>query len=121
MHALIIEDDALIGLHLRFVLEEVGFSSFDHANTQAEAIILCRLHRPDFITADVRLAKGSGIDAVDEIAREFGPIPVVFVTGNAGLLSGRTDPIFRKPFSEEQFCMTVAQIFAALTDASPTV
>ncbi len=112
MHALIIEDDAFIGFLLQSLLAEVGFSTFDCASTQTQAVVACRAHRPNLITADVRLAQGTGFGAVDEIVREFGLIPTVYVTGNADELSGRTDPVFRKPFSETGFSDTVMRLLA---------
>ncbi len=112
MHALIIEDDPFSELLLRSLLEGVGFRSFEGASTQTQAVVSFRARRPHLITADVRLAQGTGYGAVDEIVRAFGPIPTIFVTGNADLLSGRSDPIFRKPISEELFCSTVSGLFA---------
>ena len=112
MHALIIEDDPFSGFQLQTLLKTIGFLSFDCASTQTQAVVACRGRRPDLITADVQLCEGNGMGAVDEIAREFGAIPAVFVTGYPERLVGRPDPVCRKPLEESAFCHTVAQMLA---------
>ncbi len=114
MHALIIEDDPFTGFHLQTLLKQFGFLSFDCASTQTQAVVACRGRRPDLITADIQLCQGSGMGAIDDIAREFGSIPTVFVTGNPEKLVGRSDPVCRKPLMESAFCETVARVLPPL-------
>lgn len=79
MHALVIEDQALFAMLLEDELRELGYSSFDIVATEADAINSAANNRPDLITADQRLAAGSGVDAIRAICTEH-HIPFVFVT-----------------------------------------
>lgn len=70
--------------------------------------------RPDLILADIQLAdNSSGIDAVSDILRQFGAIPVIFITAfPERLLTGeRPEPAFliNKPYTEEQVRSAVSQ------------
>ena len=52
------------------------------------------------MTADMRIVGGTGIEAVAAITARLGPIPHVFVTGNADMLTGRTAaPVVDKPLT----------------------
>lgn len=80
MHALIIEDEALIALAIEDALRECGFTSFDIAISAEEAVAAAARRCPDLITADVELRPGCGIGAVQSICSER-PLPVLFITG----------------------------------------
>jgi two-component system, response regulator PdtaR len=80
-HALIIEDRALIAMMIEQQLVEFGYRSAHVAASEEEAIRAAEQRCPDLITADDRLASGSGIAAVRHICREQA-IPVVFITGD---------------------------------------
>lgn len=69
MHALIIEDETFTSLTIQGVLADNGCTSFDFASSFTEAVAAAARRRPDLITADVRLAPGNGVDAVQAIAR----------------------------------------------------
>lgn len=99
MHALIIEDDALIALSLEGLLRERGFNSCAIADTEAEAVAAAARRFPDLITADLRLRAGTGTGAVQTIrARQH--VPVVYVTGNArDVGDAPADLLVEKPFS----------------------
>jgi DNA-binding response OmpR family regulator len=102
MHALIIEDEFLIAAMIEDVLRDIGFTTFDWALTQEQAIDLAKDRRPDLITADVMLNPGNGVEAVREIRHDL-DVPVVFVTSTPE--SAKTVDrvsVVRKPFTEEQ-------------------
>ena len=63
MHALIIEDQKLFAMLVEDELRELGYTSFDAADTEDAAIEAAGLRRPDLITADQRLASGLGVSA----------------------------------------------------------
>ena len=98
-HALVIEDEMLIALELESLLHEFGFESVDIADNPGDALRLAITHRPDLITADLRILGGTGVEAVDAITERLGPIPHVYVTGNADMLRGRTAPVVDKPLT----------------------
>ncbi|MDP8912983.1 MAG: response regulator, partial [Pseudomonadota bacterium] len=81
MHALIIEDDYLIGQTIQDMLGDLGFARFSFATSESAAIAAAASgEKFDLITADARLLPGNGVKAVEVIC-EHRKIPVVFITG----------------------------------------
>lgn len=110
---LIIEDEAVIALHLKQLLTGMGNDVVGAARTASEAVANAAVTHPDLILADVNLADGSsGIDAVDEILTSM-TVPVIFITAfPEKLLTGeRPEPAYliAKPFSQDQVAATVMQ------------
>lgn len=108
MHVLIIEDEAVIAMAIEDVLRDCGCSSFDFACSADEAVDAANKRCPDLITADVRLAPGCGIDAVEAICSDE-PIPVIFITGTPAEVQGRLpgSPIVHKPFDAARLAEAV--------------
>lgn len=102
MHALIIEDESLIALAIEDALRDCGFTSFDFAVSRDAAVVAASQRCPDLITADVKLAPGCGIDAVQSICSAE-PIPVLFITGSAAEVSSRmpSHSMIEKPFTAD--------------------
>ena len=119
---LIIEDEAVIALELEALIHDCGHSVTSVARTRDAARRLGAKERPDLILADIRLADGSsGIDAVNDLLRDLGDIPVIFITAYPErLLTGeRPEPAFliTKPFTEAQVRAAVSQaMFFASTE-----
>jgi two-component system, response regulator PdtaR len=64
MRVLIVEDEAIVALHLAILVAELGHEVCATAASAAGAIALATLHNPHVVLMDVRLADGSsGIDA----------------------------------------------------------
>lgn len=121
MHALIIEDEAIIAMTIECILRDIGFETFAVAATEEEAISEAAERCPDLITSDVMLAIGNGIDAVRRICPER-DIPVVFVTGSAEQVRGR-DPlsiIVEKPFSAVNLIIGIAGARSATSTFPPS-
>ncbi len=112
-HVLIIEDEILIAFEVEALLAEQGFTSFDIADSPADALALAIANPPDLITADYRIVGGTGVEAVEAIQRQLGRIPVVYVTGNSDLVKDRLKPIVGKPISPRVLAEACAQAFAA--------
>ena len=55
MHALIIEDYSMIASMIEALLRELGYTSFDRASREDEAIQAAVTKCPDLITAEVEL------------------------------------------------------------------
>ena len=111
---MIIEDEAIIAMDISAILGEMGHAVTGIARTRAEAVALAASERPDLILADIQLAdNSSGIDAVNDILRQFDDLPVIFITAfPERLLTGkRPEPAFliTKPFSEDQVRSAVSQ------------
>ncbi|MGR3545929.1 MAG: response regulator [Roseovarius sp.] len=119
---MIIEDEAIIAMDIRAIVEDMGHDVTGIARTRDEAVKLARRDPPDMILADIQLAdKSSGIDAVNHILKELGERPIVFITAfPERLLTGeRPEPAFliTKPYGEEQLQSAVSQaMFFASTE-----
>lgn len=85
MHALVIEDQFFIAALIEDQLRELGYTSFDVVDREAEAVQAALRQCPDLITADDRLTGGSGVEAVQQIC-EKQVIPVVFIVGDPDAL-----------------------------------
>ena len=98
-HALIIEDEFLVGMDVQAVLKELGFTSFAFASTASQAIEQGCLRRPDLVTADVNLLDGDGVSVIRALREAHGPVAVVFVTGDTAAVDQVADcTVVAKPF-----------------------
>ena len=79
MRILIAEDETIIRLDLRNLLEEAGHEVCAEARDGAEAVDLAREHGPDLAILDVKMPRLDGIDAARRILDER-PIPIVMLT-----------------------------------------
>jgi CheY-like chemotaxis protein len=108
-HVLIIEDEPIIALELEALLSDLGYLSFDVADSPDEAVTHARATRPDLITADYRIHKGTGLEAVEQITAALGEIPVVYVTGNADLFDHGAAAVVDKPISASALAAACAR------------
>ncbi|MCR9089099.1 MAG: response regulator [Rhodobacteraceae bacterium] len=119
---MIIEDEAIIAMDLKAIVQDIGHEAVGIARTAQQAIELGQDTRPDLVLADIRLAdNSSGIDAVNRLLTDFDKLPVIFVTAYPErLLTGeRPEPAFliAKPYSEAQIRSAVSQaLFFASTE-----
>lgn len=79
MKILIAEDETIIRLDLRELLESAGHEVVAEARDGEEAIALSREHGPELALLDVKMPKLDGIEAARRILEER-PIPIVMVT-----------------------------------------
>lgn len=111
---MVIEDETIIAMDLKGIVQAMGHEVTGIARTHSAAIELAGQERPDLILADIQLADGSsGIDAVSELLGTLGDLPVIFITAfPERLLTGdRPEPAFliSKPYSEENVRSAVSQ------------
>lgn len=111
-HVLIIEDEPLIAMQVRDVLEGEGATSFAFADTQDGAIAAAISHPPDLITSDVKLNSGTGPIAVGAIHEQLGDVPVVFITATPSECAPCAPPgqVLCKPIDETE----LAEVFHEL-------
>ncbi len=76
---LIAEDETIIRLDLRELLEAAGFEICGEARDGEEAVELARTQQPDLAVLDVKMPRLDGIEAARRILDER-PIPIVMVT-----------------------------------------
>lgn len=82
-HALIIDDNLIVSRAIQSCLENLGFASFDHTWTEAQALDAARRRTPDLIVVGDELEFGSALDAARRIS-EWLSVPVLMVTGDPG-------------------------------------
>jgi DNA-directed RNA polymerase specialized sigma24 family protein len=120
---LIIEDEALIALDLKSLVEGLGHRCIGIARTRTEAIAVARVNRPGLIIADIQLADGSsGLEAVKDIFNSF-EVPVIFITAYPErFLSGeRPEPAFliSKPYQKSTVSGLISQALFFERNAAP--
>ncbi|MCV6824858.1 MULTISPECIES: response regulator [Halocynthiibacter] len=111
---LIIEDEPIIAMDLEGIVSDAGHRVFGVAQTRAEAVDIGTDGKPDLVLADIQLADdSSGIDAVNDLLKAHGDVPVIFITAfPERLLTGeKPEPAFliTKPFRPEQVLSAISQ------------
>lgn len=76
---LIAEDEALIRMDLREMLEEEGYAVVAEAADGEQAVALAHEHQPDLVVLDVKMPRLDGISAAEQIT-QAGIAPVVMLT-----------------------------------------
>jgi len=99
---LVIEDEPIIAMDVRQLVEACGHHVVGVAASEAQAVRLAQEKHPGLILADVNLGMGGdGITAVNRIQREL-RVPVIFVTAYPErlLTAEQVEPAFviSKPF-----------------------
>src|SRR2546430_4900964 len=79
MRILVAEDETIIRLDLRELLERAGFEVCAEAKDGLEAVELARTEQPDLAVLDVKMPRLDGIEAARRILDER-PIPLVMLT-----------------------------------------
>jgi CheY-like chemotaxis protein len=110
---MIIEDEKIIALDLKSIVEEMGHNVCGMAQREGEAIDVAAQTRPQLILADIELKDGgNGIVAVRKILQNT-DVPVIFITAYPEyLLTGNApEPTFiiTKPFNRDTIKAAIAQ------------
>src|ERR671928_72327 len=106
MRVLVAEDETIIRLDLRDLLQRAGFDVCAEARDGEEAVALARSEEPDLAIMDVKMPRLDGIEAARRILDER-PIPIVMLTayGQQDLVSRAVEAgVFGylvKPFREQ--------------------
>jgi AmiR/NasT family two-component response regulator len=79
VRVLIAEDETIIRLDLKELLQRAGFEVCAEARDGAEAVELARSEEPDVAVLDVKMPRLDGIEAARKILDER-PIPIVMLT-----------------------------------------
>ena len=79
MRILIAEDETIIRLDLRGLLERSGYEVVGEARDGEEAVELARALEPDLAVMDVKMPRLDGIDAARRMLEER-PLPIVMLT-----------------------------------------
>jgi response regulator NasT len=109
---LLAEDETIIRLDLRTLLERRGYTVCGEARDGEEAILLARELAPDLAIVDIRMPRLDGIEAARRIQAER-PTPIVLLTAfsDKRLVARAIDVgVFAyvvKPFAEEDLLPAV--------------
>ncbi len=113
LRVLLAEDDALIGMLLAEILEDMGHDICAIEATESEAVTAAARWQPDLMIIDAHLGNGSGIAAVQDILRT-GFIPHVFVSGDPSCIEQHMPGavIVQKPFREADLASAIRRALA---------
>ena len=79
MRDLIVDDESLIRMDLRDIIESCGHEVVAEGTNGVEALELCKKHKPDIILMDVKMPELDGIEAARQIGFHH-EAPVVLLT-----------------------------------------
>ncbi len=100
---LIIEDEALVAMELRFVLEDLGYEVIDTVTDVRGARAMVAENDIDLALVDIHLSDGAtGIDLGRDLAQQEG-VSVLFMTANPGMVRdgvAGTIGVLGKPIDE---------------------
>ena len=117
----IAEDEAIVRLDLREILEEQGFEVVGETGRGDEAVALTKEHRPDLVILDIKMPGMDGIEAARRITREQ-RIPVLVLTAfsQRNLIEEARDAgalaYLVKPFQQEELLPAIEVALARFTE-----
>lgn len=116
LKVLVIEDDELISMLLREILEDLGHHVCATVATEEDAVLVADRCKPDLMIVDEHLRQGTGASAVERILLNRS-IPYVFISGAHVHGARQGAKVLRKPFLLQdlaraiQDCVTDVPVF----------
>jgi len=113
----IAEDEAIIRLDLREILESAGFEVVGETARGDEAVSLVAEHRPDLVILDIKMPGLDGIEAARAITSQY-PVAVLLLTAfsQRDLIEEARDAgvhaYLVKPFRREQILPAIDRVLA---------
>ncbi|MEI5136865.1 response regulator [Streptomyces libani] len=117
----IAEDEALIRLDLKEMLEEEGYTVVGEAGDGQTAVELAREHRPDLVILDVKMPVLDGISAAEKIAEEsIAPVLMLTAFSQRELVERARDAgamaYLVKPFSKSDVVPAIEMAVSRFTE-----
>lgn len=117
----IAEDEALIRLDLKEMLEEEGYTVVGEAGDGEQAVELAREHRPDLVILDVKMPRLDGISAAEKIAEEsIAPVLMLTAFSQRDLVERARDAgamaYLVKPFSKSDVVPAIEMAVSRFTE-----
>ena len=112
MRVLIVDDESLIRMDLRDIIEPCGHEVVAEGTNGVEALALCKKYKPDIILMDVKMPELDGIEAARQIGFHH-EAPVVLLTSYSQqdlIDKARDSGVYGyliKPVREEQLVPTL--------------
>lgn len=113
----IAEDEAIIRLDLKEILEEEGYEVVGETGRGDEAVALVQAHRPDLVILDIKMPGMDGVRAAREITRRHRvAVMVLTAFSQRDLIEEARDAgvaaYLVKPFRREELLPAVADVLA---------
>ncbi|AXK37594.1 response regulator [Streptomyces armeniacus] len=117
----IAEDEALIRMDLKEMLEEEGYTVVGEAGDGQAAVELAREHRPDLCILDVKMPVLDGISAAEKIAEEsIAPVLMLTAFSQRELVERARDAgamaYLVKPFSKSDIVPAIEMAVSRFTE-----
>ena len=80
MKILIVDDDSLVALSLKTILETKGLQICALGNSGEQAVSLYQQHKPDILLMDIRMENMTGLEAAEKILSEDKAAKILFLT-----------------------------------------
>jgi chemotaxis response regulator CheB len=106
---LVVEGDAMIGMLLAEMLEDMGYEVCALAANEEDAVTFAARYRPGLMIVDVHLREGCGVTAVERILRA-GPVPCVFISSTPSYLIGHSADTLQMPFLEGDLVRAIRSV-----------
>lgn len=113
---LIVEDENIIALDIRTMLEDLGYMVSAIASSGEESIQKASKMKPDLVLMDIKLKGGiDGVEAGEEIYRQL-RIPIVYLTAFSDKATlrrinqnknGNPSTVIYKPFDEGELRVAI--------------
>lgn len=117
----IVDDEALIRMGLRRILEDAGHTVVAEASSGAEALRLVPETSPDLVILDIRMPEPNGIEVARRLKVEY-PVPIIFLTAfsDQQLLKDAADAggyaYIMKPVNEPAVLAAIQMVTARWND-----
>lgn len=109
LSVLLVEDDAMIGIVLTEMLEDMGYAVCGVAATEDDAVTEAARCKPGLMIVDLHLQEGDGVSAMDRILKT-GPMPCIFVSGTPEPVTRPNATVLMKPFAGRELIQAIHQL-----------
>jgi two-component system, response regulator PdtaR len=97
LSVLVVEDDAMIGMFLAEMLEDMGYTVCAVVATEDDAVADAARCKPELMIVDEQLREGSGVSAMERIL-QTSRVPCVFISGAPAQRGRPGANVLQKPF-----------------------
>ncbi len=113
LKVLIVEDEVIIGEHIRSLLTNCGYEVIGHAMDTKQALELFTKNKPDLVLLDINLSDGQDGITLSSMLNMVQPVPHIYLTAQSDSATiqkaASTEPIayITKPFEDKQLMASI--------------